>query len=163
MRKLLSLLALTLLAACQTVQPNDGFTEAQKTVLRANGFQPVGSNWEFGMADRLLFSTDQSVLIPAQRDVISRIASALVAVEVRGATVEGHTDNTGTAAYNEQLSQKRAQAVADALAAGGMASAALHPVGMGLRAPVASNDSEVGRQENRRVVIIVAPGDAMPL
>ena len=118
MRKLLSLLALTLLAACQTVQPSDGFTEAQKTVLRANGFQPVGSNWEFGMADRLLFSTDQSVLIPAQRDVISRIASALVAVEVRGAKVEGHTDNTGTAAYNEQLSQKRAQAVADALAAG---------------------------------------------
>ncbi|MFD2428915.1 hypothetical protein ACFSUK_13655 [Sphingobium scionense] len=55
MRKLLSLLALTLLAACQTVQPSDGFTEAQKTVLRANGFQPVGSNWEFGMADRLLF------------------------------------------------------------------------------------------------------------
>lgn len=163
MRKLLSLLALTLLAACQTVQPSDGFTEAQKTVLRANGFQPVGSNWEFGMADRLLFSTDQSVLIPAQRDVISRIASALVAVEVRGAKVEGHTYNTGTAAYNEQLSQKRAQAVADALAAGGMAPAALHPVGMGLRVPVASNDSEVGRQENRRVVIIVAPGDAMPL
>ncbi|MFD2428914.1 OmpA family protein [Sphingobium scionense] len=84
------------------------------------------------------------MLIPAQRDVISRIASALVAVDVRGAKVEGHTDNTGTTAYNEQLSQKRAQAVADALAAGGMAPAALHPVGMGLRVPVASNDSEVG-------------------
>ena len=46
---------------------------------------------------------------------------------------------------------------------GGMAPAALHPVGMGLRVPVASNDSEVGRQENRRVVIIVAPNDAMSL
>ncbi|WHO40175.1 OmpA family protein [Sphingobium sp. AP49] len=163
MQKLLSILAVLLLAACQTVQPSDGFTEPQKAVLRANGFQQVGTNWEFGMADRLLFATDQSVLISAQRDVISRISSALVAVDVHGAKVEGHTDNTGASAYNEQLSQKRAQAVADALAAGGMAPAALRPVGMGERVPVASNDTEVGRQENRRVVIIVAPSDAMPL
>ena len=160
MRKsFLTAVAACLLAGCQTMTVKDGFTKGQVAALRANGFQPAGENWEFGMADRLLFATDQSILIPAQRDVISRISRSLVAVDVRGARVEGHTDSTGSAQYNQDLSQKRAQAVAEALASGGMSPTALMSVGMGKRAPIASNDTETGRQENRRVVIIVAPVD----
>lgn len=155
------LIALLLLGACQTVPvtPRPAFTERQVAVLKGNGFEPVGDGWQFGMADRLLFASDESRLIAAQQGVIARMAQGFVAVDITGARVEGHTDSTGAIAYNEALSQKRAQAVADALTMGGMQSAAIRVVGMGARAPVESNRSRQGRQENRRVVIIVSPAD----
>lgn len=162
MRPILALLSATLvLTGCQTVPDRGGFTPRQQATLRQNGFEPVGDGWQFGMADRLLFATDESVLIPAQHVVIGRMAQALVAVDIRGARVEGHTDSTGSASYNDALSLKRAQAVADALHSGGMAQGALRVVGMGARIPVDSNRSADGRRENRRVVVIVSPTDAI--
>jgi len=160
---LLLLLSACLLAACQTVQPPQhqaGFTPRQVAMLKQQGFEPEGSGWQFGLADRLLFATDQDTLIPAQKEVISHIASALVGVDIRGAKVEGHTDSTGSVAYNEALSKARAQAVADQLVAGGMAAPAMQVVGMGASMPIESNDSAAGRRENRRVVIVVSPADA---
>jgi OOP family OmpA-OmpF porin len=155
------LLACAALTACQTVPPKGPFTAGQVTALQRNGFTPVGDGWQFGMADRLLFATDESTLIPQQKGAISRIAAALTAVAIHGARVEGHTDSIGTATYNKALSMKRAQAVADALQAGGMTRAALHAFAMGEGAPIDSNNSAQGRRENRRVVIIVSPTDAM--
>lgn len=149
------------LAACQTVQPQRpaGFTLQQVAALQQQGFKPAGEDWQFGMADRLLFAFDDSTLIPEQKTAIGRISSALVKVDIRGARVEGHTDSTGTASYNEALSLRRAQAVADALVAGGIMQSAMRVVGMGARVPVESNGSLDGRRENRRVVIIVSPAD----
>lgn len=162
MRQIISLMILSLaLAGCQTVPDRSGFTPRQVATLQQNGFEPVGDGWQFGMADRLLFASDESVLIPAQHGVIGAMARTLVAVDITGARVEGHTDSTGTAAYNEALSLKRAQAVADALGSGGMAPGALRVLGMGARLPVDSNRSADGRRENRRVVIIVSPADAI--
>ncbi|NWK94764.1 cell envelope biogenesis protein OmpA [Sphingobium lactosutens] len=154
--------AIFALAACQTVQPvrPAGFTPQQVTTLRQQGFEPAGEDWQFGMADRLLFATDESILIPAQKAAIGRISGALVAVDIHGARVEGHTDSTGSASYNEALSMRRAQAVSDALVSGGMARPAMRVVGMGARVPIESNRSADGRRENRRVVIIVSPADA---
>lgn len=164
MRHSLSLLLpLFALAACQTVQPRPhqaGFTPQQVATLQQQGFEPAGDDWQFGMADRLLFGTDESTLIPEQEAAINRISRILVAVDIRGARVEGHTDSTGSASYNEALSARRAQAVADALVNGGMARQAMRVVGMGARAPVESNHLASGRRENRRVVIIVSPADA---
>lgn len=148
------------LAACQTMPPKGPFTAQQLSTLKQNGFEPAGEDWQFGMADRLLFEVDQSTLIPAQRTIISRIAASLLGVGIHGARIDGHTDSTGAAAYNEALSGKRAQAVADALQAGGMARSALRVVAMGERDPINNNRSAAGRHENRRVVIIVSPSDA---
>lgn len=150
------------LTGCQTMPIRPDFTARQVAVLKQNGFEPAGENWQFGMADRLLFATDESVLIPEQRAIIGRIASTLLAVDIHGARVEGHTDSTGTAAYNDALSLKRAQAVAEALSGGGMSDGAIRAAGLGARIPVDSNHTADGRRENRRVVIIISPMDATP-
>ncbi|WP_416464631.1 OmpA family protein [Sphingomonas sp. VDB2] len=162
MRHHLLFLSLLLLAACQTVQPprTAAFTPQQVAALQQQGFEPSGDDWQFGMADRLLFATEESTLIPDQKMAIGRLSAVLAGVGIRGARVEGHTDSTGSASYNDALSLRRAQAVADALVGGGMARPAMRVAGMGARIPVQSNRSASGRRENRRVVIIVSPADA---
>lgn len=162
MHRILQIGLLGLLAACQTVQPQRpaGFTPQQVGALQRQGFEQAGDDWQFGMADRLLFASDESTLIPDQKVAIGRISSALVGVGIHGARVEGHTDSTGAASYNEALSLRRAQAVADALIGGGMTRPTMRVLGMGARVPVESNRSATGRRENRRVVIIVSPADA---
>ena len=71
--------------------------------------------------------------------------------------VIGHTDSTGEAAYNLQLSQRRAQAVANILIAGGVPAQRIAAGGQGETQPVASNDTAAGRAQNRRVEIIIRP------
>jgi outer membrane protein OmpA-like peptidoglycan-associated protein len=68
--------------------------------------------------------------------------------------IEGHTDSRGSEDYNEQLSQRRAQAVQDALAMRGIDRSRVETVGRGEAYPVASNDTAAGRQQNRRVDIV---------
>jgi OOP family OmpA-OmpF porin len=161
LRVKLALFALIFLAACRTVPPpapsHTGFTAEQQAVLRSIGFQPKGDEWEFGIADRFLFATDESRLVAAQKDALAHTATVLVKVGIVSARVEGHTDNTGTARHNEKLSLQRASAVADALAQGGMRRDHLIVRGLGFLFPVESNATAEGRRENRRVVIIVAP------
>src|SRR5690606_2261971 len=65
--------------------------------------------------------------------------------------ISGHTDNTGSAAYNLQLSERRAQSVMDYLVSHGISTERLIPKGYGSQQPIASNDSEEGRQANRRI------------
>jgi outer membrane protein OmpA-like peptidoglycan-associated protein len=69
-------------------------------------------------------------------------------------TIEGHTDSTATAAYNQELSQRRAAAVKSYLQAGGIDAARLSTVGHGASRPVSDNDTPVGRALNRRVEFI---------
>lgn len=73
--------------------------------------------------------------------------------------VEGHTDNEGDAASNLQLSQQRAQAVVGYLVAGGIDAGRLSALGYGEERPVASNDTEIGRAQNRRIEFVVREGD----
>jgi OOP family OmpA-OmpF porin len=65
--------------------------------------------------------------------------------------VQGHTDNKGSAAYNKKLSQKRADSVMDYIVKKGIGKERLSAMGYGLEKPAASNDTETGRAENRRV------------
>lgn len=162
--RFLLLPALALVAGCQTAQPapTRGFSPAQQAALQENGFKPAGDNWEFGLADRLLFASDSSDLVEDQRAALSRTAAALAKVDIHGARVEGHTDRTGSVTYNEALSLKRATAVAGALRAGGLDGDRLVVRGLGARYPVMSNITAAGRTENRRVVIIVSPDDTRP-
>jgi outer membrane protein OmpA-like peptidoglycan-associated protein len=71
--------------------------------------------------------------------------------------VEGHTDNKGTDAYNMDLSNRRALAVKNLLVQRGIADSRIEAVAYGETLPVATNDTEAGRQRNRRVEIKIAP------
>lgn len=152
------LLALTaLLTACQSVPAPTGFNAAQVAVLQSQGFVDAGTGWELTMPERLLFETDKSDLPAEQQQRISDIAARLVSVGIASGRIEGHSDSTGTAAYNLTLSQARAQAVAAPMQASGMQFTADQIVGRGEAIPLSSNATPEGRQDNRRVVVIVTP------
>lgn len=156
-RSLLLIGCASLLAACQSVPQQRGFTAEQVAVLKAEGFVEDGPGWALSMPERLLFSTDESSVPAEQQARITDIASKLVSVGITTARVEGHTDSTGTAAYNLTLSNARAQAIAAPLQAGGMQFTPDQIIGRGEAVPMSSNDTEEGRQDNRRVVVIVTP------
>lgn len=156
-RSLLLIVCASLLAACQSVPKQRGFTAEQVAVLKAEGFVEDGPGWALSMPERLLFSTDESSVPAEQQARITDIASKLVSVGITTARVEGHTDSTGTAAYNLTLSNARAQAIAAPMQAGGMQFTPDQIIGRGEAVPMSSNDTEEGRQDNRRVVVIVTP------
>lgn len=161
MRKIVSIVVLGMLAACQSVPPPpSGLNARQVAVLQQNGFVQNEDAWELGMADRLLFPTDGSRLASDQVDRLARLAAALAEVGIRGATIEGHTDSTGGAAYNRTLSQHRAEVVEQALTGGGMKGEAIRAAGVGEADPIDSNATAEGRQQNRRVVIVITAADA---
>lgn len=150
------ILATLALAGCQTVPPPQaGLNPAQEAVLQAQGFTEGEEGWLFDISSRLLFPSDGSEIDPGQAETLRRVAAALCGVEIRSARVEGHADSTGAAAYNQQLSERRALVVANALVEGGMARGLIRAEGLGDTRPIESNTTAGGRAENRRVVIIV--------
>lgn len=163
MRKLMLGIMVLALAACQTVPDKPAFNARQIAAMQQEGFKPVGENYELGISDRVLFEVNQSELLPETAESIVRVARVLVGVGISGATVEGHTDSTGAAEYNAALSMRRAEAVKTRLASGGLNPAAIRAEGLGEADPIDSNDTAEGRAQNRRVVIVVTPADAVPL
>jgi len=103
------------------------------------------------------FDTDSTVIKPAFRDTLDRVAQSLTQYPNSLIDVYGHTDSTGSDAYNMTLSQNRAQAVADYLSSRGVAPARIRAQGFGKTRPVASNGTEEGRAANRRVEIKIVP------
>jgi len=88
---------------------------------------------------------------------LDRVAQSLVQYPNSLIDVYGHTDSTGSDAYNQALSERRARAVADYLISRGVGYARIRSQGFGESQPIASNDSEQGRQANRRVEIKIVP------
>ena len=156
-RSLVLILLPLLLAACQTMPAPKGFTPAQVATLKAEGFVETGDGWTLTINERLLFATNESALKPEQVTILEATAKNLVSVGILTARVEGHTDSTGTTAYNQMLSQARAQSVARALQTSGMRFDADQIIGRGETIPLSPNDTAEGRQDNRRVVVIVTP------
>jgi outer membrane protein OmpA-like peptidoglycan-associated protein len=163
MRSTFALAALALLAACQTTPKKPTFSKAQVALMVAEGFKPVGENYELGISDKVLFAVDQSELVPENSAVVERLAKVLSGVGIHGALVEGHTDSTGSDQYNQALSERRAVTVKGALGRGGLNEASLRAQGLGESDPIETNDSEEGRAQNRRVVVVVTPLDAVPI
>jgi OOP family OmpA-OmpF porin len=97
------------------------------------------------------FDTDSDVIRAESKPTLDRIAAVLKAHPDWKLTVEGHTDSTGTAEHNRQLSQKRAESVKAYLQAAGIDAGRLQAAGLGATKPVASNDTALGRAQNRRV------------
>lgn len=156
MQRLFMIFAFLVLAACQSVPAPGGFTPQQVAVLEENGFEKVGDNWELGLADRLLFPSDESELGETQAAIVTRLTTSLLGIGVNGARVVGHTDSTGTDSHNAALSLARALAVKGAMVRAGMPETGIREEGAGAHWPVESNATAAGRQENRRVVIIVS-------
>ncbi len=107
----------------------------------------------------VLFDVDGADLKPGAMSTIDRLAEFLGEHENYALVIEGHTDSTGEADYNAALSSRRADAVRAALVSRGIDAARLRAHGLGEAYPVASNDSAAGRQQNRRVEIIVSDAD----
>jgi outer membrane protein OmpA-like peptidoglycan-associated protein len=102
----------------------------------------------------VLFDTGRATLKPGADRDLDRLAQALKDNSNTRVIIEGHTDSVGSDSYNEELSRRRAQAVADALHARGVPAERLEAKGLGKSYPVASNASVAGRQQNRRVEIV---------
>lgn len=159
----LSLGMMALLAACQTVPHQSGFNQSQVAMLEAQGFARVEDHYELGLSNRVLFAFDSSELKPEIAAMLEGLSRNLLSVGIGGVSVEGHTDSLGDANYNVKLSEDRAQSVKRALVGSGMREARIRTLGLGESDPIAPNSTEEGRQQNRRVVIIVTPADAMAL
>lgn len=111
----------------------------------------------------VLFDSDQAIVRPDAGEALGAIAAEINATAAPGAPIriEGHTDDRADDAYNLELSQRRAQAVADWLVAnGGIDSARIAVIGLGEWSPAYPNDNDENRQGNRRVVITVKAADA---
>ncbi len=102
----------------------------------------------------VLFDTNGDTLKPGADELVSRLSQFLQNHPDIKLRIEGHTDSTGSDSYNEALSERRAQAVATALESRGIPAERIQAVGRGKSAPVATNDTSAGRQQNRRVEII---------
>lgn len=106
----------------------------------------------------VLFETGEAELKPGAAESLDEVVQLLESEPQKAVRIEGHTDSRGSAAFNLQLSQRRAASVRDALLARGVAGERLTAVGLGEDFPVASNEDEDGRARNRRVDVILLDG-----
>ncbi len=104
----------------------------------------------------ILFETGKSVILPGAMLTIDKLSDFLKKYSNRNVMVEGHTDSVGSQEYNLFLSQRRADAVRSALISKGIAANRINTKGYGETFPIASNSSPAGRQQNRRVEIVIS-------
>jgi outer membrane protein OmpA-like peptidoglycan-associated protein len=142
--------------------------EREKQELRARLLQQLNSilatrdsarGLIANMSD-VLFKSGSFELLAGARERLAKVSGIVLAYPGLHLDVEGHTDSVGTDAYNQSLSERRAEAVRDYLVQQGIASNAIAARGLGKSEPVASNDTPEGRQQNRRVELVLS-GDAI--
>lgn len=158
MKRLFSplILATLILTGCQA-QPQGKFTPEQIAAMKSYGFTESAGDWSLGLSDTILFDKNDYKLRPESQKQIQSMASRLSSTGLNHARLDGHTDNYGEDSYNEALSLKRANVVADAWAQGAnVPRTNLTTQGLGKKYPVASNQTAKGRAENRRVAIVIS-------
>ncbi|MGH8258690.1 MAG: OmpA family protein, partial [Steroidobacteraceae bacterium] len=111
---------------------------------------------ELTLASDVLFNTGSAQLKPGATLQLTRLADFMRGNAKTRIIIEGYTDGRGSAAYNDMLSEQRAQAVASVLESQGVAMDRVQTIGRGKSFPVASNATPAGRQQNRRVDIILS-------
>jgi outer membrane protein OmpA-like peptidoglycan-associated protein len=116
-----------------------------------------GDNLVLDMPSEITFGVDSANIDVGFRNTLDQVASTLMQYEKTYVDVLGHTDSTGSDAYNQALSERRASAVADYLSTRGVQSARLAARGYGESQPKASNLDAAGRSANRRVEIRLVP------
>jgi len=108
----------------------------------------------------VLFDFNKYTLKPGAREKLAKVSGILLAYPSLKMQVEGHTDSIGSDEYNQKLSEQRASTVRDYLVSQGVQANSITSVGLGKGNPVASNDTAAGRQQNRRVELVVS-GEAI--
>jgi outer membrane protein OmpA-like peptidoglycan-associated protein len=117
----------------------------------------MGDNITLNMPGNVTFATDSSNLNSAFFDVLTSVSKVMTEFDKTVVEVAGHTDSDGSQGYNQSLSERRADSVADYLRTQGINGQRLIMIGMGETAPVAGNDTSTGKQANRRVEITMVP------
>lgn len=115
----------------------------------------VGEGLQVTFESGLLFGFDSDILNAGARDNLATFAKSLDKYPGTDILIVGHTDSVGTVAYNSSLSARRAASAEAYLVSRGVAVTRLRSTGRGETEPIASNDSEVGRQKNRRVEVAI--------
>ena len=116
---------------------------------------PNTGNIDLVMPGNITFSFDDASLNPTFRPTLNKLASTMNQYNQTTVTVAGHTDSRGKASYNQDLSRRRANSVANYLMNQGVASNRIQVVGYGQSRPIATNDTDAGRQQNRRVELTI--------
>ncbi|MFO7261015.1 MAG: OmpA family protein [bacterium] len=109
----------------------------------------------------ILFDFDSAELRPEARTNLANLARSLQEFDKTSVLLVGHTDSVGSEEYNQRLSERRARAAAEFLIAQGVSRDRIVAIGRGELEPVASNDDEWGRQQNRRVEVAIYASDAL--
>ena len=128
-----------------------------ETVTDVNNLTSVKVTFDNG----ILFDFNKSELSDAAKQSLKDFAQKMADMPETDITIWGHTDNTGTEAANQSVSQKRANAVKDFLASQGIAADRLLAEGKSFNMPVATNDTAAGRAQNRRVEVYITANEAM--
>ena len=121
----------------------------------------VGEGLQVTFESGLLFPYDSDVLTAAARQNLATLASSLDKYPNTNIMVVGHTDSNGSDSYNMSLSERRANAAVNYLVSRGVDRSRLRAAGRGETEPVASNESDVGRQQNRRVEVAIYANDTL--
>jgi outer membrane protein OmpA-like peptidoglycan-associated protein len=138
--------------------------ESDKAQMRARMLQQLNQVLEtrdtargliVNMPD-VLFDTGKADLKPSARERLAKVAGILIAYPDIHVEIDGYTDGTGSLEFNERLSQQRADSVRSYLSSQGVNSSAITTQGFGPSQPIASNDTASGRQQNRRVELVVS-------
>jgi len=151
-------------AAAQARKENMEQTEREKAELRArllehfNHVLPTTDTPRGLVVDMsdVLFDLGKSELKPDAREDLAKLSGIVVNYPSLKLSIEGHSDNTGSAESNQALSEQRASAVRDYLIKQGLNGSSLTALGLGEKNPVADNSTAEGRQKNRRIEIIVS-------
>jgi outer membrane protein OmpA-like peptidoglycan-associated protein len=142
--------------------------EKEKQELRARLLQQLNSilatrdsarGLIANMSD-VLFRSGSFELLPGARERLAKVSGIVLAYPSLHVAIEGHTDSVGSDQYNQDLSEHRAEAVRDYFVQQGISSSAVEARGFGKSEPIASNDTPEGRQQNRRVELVLS-GDAI--
>lgn len=139
---------------------NEALGQLRSLVTEITNLRETSRGIVISLSD-ILFDVNQSTLKPGAAQNIARISTVLRQYPDKQISVEGHTDADGPDAYNQDLSERRAAAVREALVAGGVSSGLISSKGFGETQPVATNATAVGKQQNRRVEIVVLGAGSM--
>ena len=133
---------------------NDALTQLRSLVAEITNIKETSRGLVISLSD-ILFDVNQATLKAGAANNVQKIAAILNQYPNYNISVEGHTDSQGSDAYNQSLSDRRAAAVRLQLISGGVPEARITSKGFGETQPVATNDTPAGRQQNRRVEVIV--------
>jgi outer membrane protein OmpA-like peptidoglycan-associated protein len=109
----------------------------------------------------ILFETNSSTLNSTSQDALTKFSQSLQNNPETNVAISGHTDNTGSDAINQPLSERRAESVSNFLVGKGVSRSRLTTVGNGSHQPVADNNTSAGRAQNRRVEVVILANEKM--